>query len=175
MVEEVSTWFINGMNDFLKKRKNIDTALDARTLLAVVAQAQQTNDGWIRAKDLRKTLKEKNFGSPRTLTRFLKDLETAGLIIRQERIEKTPKSKPDKRKPNVYYQLCSKSVPNPTLERMLVLEKYQIVNRISRRESELHVAKILLKELGIPDPTAAIYKRMKEEGDLIDFKDVWND
>ena len=157
MHEESSGWFLSQCDNFIKQRKYPDTALDAQTLITVFAQARQTSDGWIRAKDLRKILKEKNFKSGRTLSRFLKDLERIGLIFREERIELTPRSRPDKSKPNVYYQLSNKYVPNS------LLASKRKLDRASRRFTELQIAKILLKELGISNPTAAINKRLEEE------------
>jgi hypothetical protein len=76
----------------------------------------------------------------------------------------TPWSRPGKSKPNVYYQLSNKSVPNLGL-----LADKQKLDRASRGYTELQIAKILLKELGVSDPTAAINKRLEEEYSIKNF------
>lgn len=158
MTENVWISFDSKLNEFLESRKNKDTELDARKLIAVFAQAQETGDGWIRSNDLKKILKERGFQSERTFSRFLKDLFDFGLIFREERIEPTLRSKPGKKKPNVYYKLRRPNHNNSFLKMGPAIN----ADRSSRTLGELAVAKLLLRELGILDPDTAINNRLEE-------------
>lgn len=99
--------------------------------------------GWVARKDIVREAVPRIYPNQTSIERHLKRLENVGLLEKKEDIIDTKRSKPDKKKPNVFYRLNLSGKSKEEIE----LERMKKTHQIAMRYAQLSICKEIAMEL----------------------------
>ena len=168
----------NLISYFLKTRKG-DGERQAQEVIDFLRKRFSDNEGWVQVKELQKKLvKNKNLEKSKripegpALFRLLADLDFFRVIERREKIIPSSRSKPNKKKPSVFYRMSHTAFIDSVLtsqERDSVEHSMKV--RMHEQQFDLTVAKKVLENHGLLEE----YEQMKNADEFANYRKFISD
>ena len=147
------------VNQFLNSKMSEQSREDAKQIIVYLCE-QRANDqsgGWVRARDLYNFfVRTGEIVHPTQFFRILDKLTESGVVQKETRIKKI--GSPGGKAPIFYRSPYHYSISWFAQSN----SNNKTLHKIARRYRELSIAKILLKEHGVPDPDTAIAERYSQ-------------
>ncbi|MGA2913117.1 MAG: hypothetical protein ABSE07_06340 [Methanoregula sp.] len=152
---------------FMKTRKG-EGKHQARVIINFLQKYYSDKQGWVRARDIVQNLvREGIIPEGPALFRILKDLESVHIIERREEIIPSSRSKPNKKKPSVFYRMSHTAY----IDRVLTSQERDSVEhsmkvRLHEQQFDLTVAKKVLENHGLLEE----YEKMKDDDEFANYR-----
>jgi hypothetical protein len=140
----------------------------ARVIINFLQKYYSDKQGWVRARDIVQNLvREGIIPEGPALFRILKDLESVHIIERREEIIPSSRSKPNKKKPSVFYRMSHTAY----IDRVLTSQERDSVEhsmkvRLHEQQFDLTVAKKVLENHGLLEE----YEKMKDDDEFANYR-----